>query len=223
MSDAAPPGGPYGAEPDQPTQPPPPPSWSQTPPPPPGPPPGSEYPPPPPPPGSYAPPPGGYAPPPGYGAGYGGYPPPSPAGPSGPRAGFGIRFAAAFIDGVLLGILQLIFRAIIGPVVASVFSLAIGFAYFGFFEGGPSGQTPAKRLLGIRVIRFDTGGELGWGTALLRHLVSYVSFLACFVGYLWMLWDKEKQTWHDKASNTIVVPASVYPPPPDSFGRAPRS
>jgi uncharacterized RDD family membrane protein YckC len=25
------------------------------------------------------------------------------------------------------------------------------------------------------------------------------------LGYLWMLWDKEKQTWHDKIIGSIVV------------------
>ncbi|MDQ2826266.1 MAG: CbtB-domain containing protein, partial [Actinomycetota bacterium] len=44
---------------------------------------------------------------------------------------------------------------------------------------------------------------LGWSTALLRHLYSYVSALALGIGYLWMLWDPEKQTWHDKWSSTL--------------------
>jgi hypothetical protein len=26
-----------------------------------------------------------------------------------------------------------------------------------------------------------------------------------------MLWDKEKQTWHDKLATTVVVPESAYP------------
>jgi uncharacterized RDD family membrane protein YckC len=31
------------------------------------------------------------------------------------------------------------------------------------------------------------------------------------LGYLWMLWDKERQTWHDKFANSVVVPVSAYP------------
>jgi hypothetical protein len=38
-----------------------------------------------------------------------------------------------------------------------------------------------------------------------------------------MLWDKEKMTWHDKLSNTVVVPVSDYPPPPNSFGQPPAA
>jgi uncharacterized RDD family membrane protein YckC len=31
------------------------------------------------------------------------------------------------------------------------------------------------------------------------------------IGYLWMLYDPEKQTWHDKVAGTFVVPTSAYP------------
>ena len=73
------------------------------------------------------------------------------------------------------------------------------------------------------LIRFDTGGPLGWGTALLRNLCRIVSGIPCFLGYFWMLWDREKQTWHDKLSNTVVVPVTDYPPPPNSFGQPPAA
>ena len=38
-----------------------------------------------------------------------------------------------------------------------------------------------------------------------------VSGFVCLLGYLWMLWDRERQTWHDKVANTVVVPTSAYP------------
>jgi len=28
---------------------------------------------------------------------------------------------------------------------------------------------------------------------------------------LWMLWDREKQCWHDKTANSVVVPEPAYP------------
>ena len=31
------------------------------------------------------------------------------------------------------------------------------------------------------------------------------------LGYLWMLWDPEKQTWHDKMAGSVVVPVANYP------------
>jgi uncharacterized RDD family membrane protein YckC len=35
--------------------------------------------------------------------------------------------------------------------------------------------------------------------------MSYVSQLALLLGYLWMLWDPNKQTWHDKVAQSVVV------------------
>ena len=119
--------------------------------------------------------------------------------------------------------LGLVLRGLLGVPAGSGVSLLVNFAYFGFFEGGPAGQTPGKRVAGIRVIRFDTAGELGWGVALVRNVCRIISAIPCGLGYLWMLWDPEKQTWHDKLSNTVVVPVAAYPPPPNSFAQPPRS
>jgi uncharacterized RDD family membrane protein YckC len=33
------------------------------------------------------------------------------------------------------------------------------------------------------------------------------SHFVFLLGYSWMLWDSEKQTWHDKAANSVVVPS----------------
>ncbi len=147
----------------------------------------------------------------------------APTGPSGPRAGFWIRFAAALIDGIILSVVGFVLRAIVGYNFGSLLSLALAFAYYGYMEGGPSGQSIGKKVLDIRVVRYDDGGPLGWSTALLRHLCSYLSAIPCGLGYFWMLWDPEKMTWHDKLSHTVVAPASAWPPPPDSFGKPPAS
>lgn len=160
-------------------------------------------------------------PPPQYGASSGqpGYGP--PGGPSGPRAGFWIRFAAALIDGFIVGVVGNLIGVFTVVYVGVGINIVLSFLYFGYFEGGPSGQTLGKKALNIRVTRFGDYGPLGWSTALLRHLCSYLSSLACGLGYFWMLWDPEKMTWHDKLSSTVVVPADAVPPPPDSFGKAP--
>lgn len=152
------------------------------------------------------------------------------SGPSGPRAGFWKRFAAALIDGILLGIVNLGISAAFGQKLvetthrngtssvhfqatglAFILEIAIAVAYFGYFEGGASGQTLGKRALGIRVIDFSSGGPIGFGRAVLRYFARFLSTVACLLGYLWMLWDKEKQTWHDKIATTLVVPADAYP------------
>lgn len=132
-------------------------------------------------------------------------------GPSGPRAGFWRRFAALFVDGILLGITTAILVAILGSAGGRALNTLVSLAYFTYFEGSPSGQTVGKRALGIRVIDFGGGGSIGHGRALIRWLGRIVSGLVILLGYLWMIWDKEKQTWHDKFANSVVVPVDAYP------------
>ena len=132
-------------------------------------------------------------------------------GPSGPRASFGRRLVAVLVDGVLLGVVYFILVAIFGENAAAGLNLIAGIAYYTLLEGGAAGQTLGKKLLGIRVIDFSSGGSIGYGRAALRYVGRIVSSIPCLLGYLWMLWDKEKQTWHDKFATSVVVPESYYP------------
>ncbi len=93
-------------------------------------------------------------------------------------------------------------------VVLGLIALVGGVVYYAKLEGGPSGQTIGKRAVGIRVVDINTGGPIGFGRALGRYLFkSFISGSVCFLGYLWMLWDDKKQTWHDKVTNAVVVDA----------------
>ena len=130
---------------------------------------------------------------------------------SGPRASFGVRLVAAIIDGVLLAIVGFVIRLILGDLLGSALNLLLGLAYYAYLEGSPSGQTVGKRAMNIRVIDFAGGGAIGPGRALLRYVGRILSAIPCALGYFWMLWDKEKQTWHDKIATTVVVPTSAYP------------
>jgi uncharacterized RDD family membrane protein YckC len=61
------------------------------------------------------------------------------------------------------------------------------------------------------VISFADGGPIGYGRAFVRWIGRFVSVIVFLLGYLWMLWDTERQTWHDKFANAVVVPTSAYP------------
>jgi uncharacterized RDD family membrane protein YckC len=141
------------------------------------------------------------------------YPPPpqpGPGGASGPRANFGQRLVAAIIDIVIVGVPGGILEAALkGPGYA--IGLALGIAYYGWLEGSPSGQTVGKRVMNIRVYDFRVGGPIGTGRGIGRYFARIVSFIPCLLGYFWMLWDKEKQCWHDKLVGSVVVPTSAYP------------
>ncbi len=140
-----------------------------------------------------------------------------PSGPSGPRANFGWRLLAWFVDTIITGVgfavlffgLAAIDEAL--GVLGYILGIVAVVAYFTYFEGGESGQTPGKRVCNIRVIDFNTGGPLGFGRGLIRWVARIPSQFVCYLGYLWMLWDREKQTWHDKAAGSVVVPVDAYP------------
>jgi uncharacterized RDD family membrane protein YckC len=132
-------------------------------------------------------------------------------GPSGPRASVGIRFVAALIDGIIVGLVSYVLQLLLGQAVGGALGIVAGLAYWGYLEGSPSGQTVGKRAMNIRVIDFATGGPLGTGKALIRYVGRIISSIPCALGYFWAIWDKEKQTWHDKIAGTVVVPTSAYP------------
>jgi uncharacterized RDD family membrane protein YckC len=149
-------------------------------------------------------------------------PPPAPryapSGPSGPRASFGRRLVAILLDWIILGIAYGILVAIFGydddgTGPSNGLSFLIGIAYFTYFEGTARGQTPGKMALAIRVVDFNTGTSIGHGRAALRYVGRILSTIPCLLGYFWMLWDREKQTWHDKIANDVVVPVDAYPLP----------
>lgn len=131
---------------------------------------------------------------------------------SGPRAGFWRRFAAVIVDGIILGIVEIVLLVALGRLGYFLF-IIVGVGYYTVLEGGPTGQTLGKKALGIRVISFESGGEIGYARAFVRYIGRIVSAVVIFIGYLWMLWDREKQCWHDKFAGDVVVPVSAYPLP----------
>ncbi|HEX4778685.1 MAG TPA: RDD family protein [Acidimicrobiia bacterium] len=189
-------------QPPPPEPPEPPEGWSSNPPPPPG---GADWgAPPPPPPGG-----AGWGPPPSPGQWQG--PPPGATGPSGPRADFGTRLLGALIDGAILFVVNFVLRVVTGATIGGILDFVVDAAYVIYLVQSPSGQTVGMRVMSIRTIDAVTGGRVDAGKSVVRYVVGIVSGLACLVGYFWMLWDPEKQTWHDKASGTYVVPTAYYP------------
>jgi uncharacterized RDD family membrane protein YckC len=122
------------------------------------------------------------------------------------RASFWRRFAAFFIDGIILGIVQTILNLVFDSGLAAALSLAVSLGYFTYLEGG-TGQTLGKRALGIRVVDQRGGGSIGYGRAAIRWIGRIVSTIPLLLGYFWMIWDRDKQTWHDKFASSVVVPA----------------
>lgn len=131
-----------------------------------------------------------------------------------PKASFGQRLGAVLIDGVILSVIGGLLRAVLGEdAVAQLVSVAIGLGYYVYLEGSDAGQTFGKRILGIRVVDLATAAPIGYGRATGRYFGRIVSAIPFLLGYFWMLWDDQKQTWHDKFATSMVVRVSDYPVP----------
>lgn len=69
-----------------------------------------------------------------------------------------------------------------------------------------SGQTIGRRMTGIKVVNINDGSLLSGGQALGRYLfANFISANIMYIGYLWMLWDDQQQTLHDKVTNATVI------------------
>jgi uncharacterized RDD family membrane protein YckC len=122
-------------------------------------------------------------------------------------AGIGERFMALFIDNILLAIIGGFVGVRGGFWAGGTLALLIGLAYHWFFLTQQNGQTPGKKLMGIRVIAAN-GGKLTDMDAALRYLGYYINSAIMGLGWLWALFDPQKQGWHDKLARTYVVVAN---------------
>ncbi|MCG2784074.1 MAG: RDD family protein [Anaerolineae bacterium] len=138
-------------------------------------------------------------------------------------AGLGSRFLAALVDSTIIVLIQaavllITFYFIIGPNfagdlgqtwVASILSLlafVFFWGYYIFFELNWNGQSPGKRMVGIRVIRRD-GTPVTLSEVLIRNLVRLVDFLPSFygVGVIAMFADGQSRRLGDLAAGTLVI------------------
>ena len=104
-------------------------------------------------------------------------------------AGRGERLLAWFVSGLIL-----------------IFTLVIGWIIWWFIVA-PRGQNPGKAVVGIRVIRTN-GDGVRTGGMFVRGLAGILAgVIPFYLDDLWILWDRDAQTLHDKLVNTVVVRA----------------
>jgi uncharacterized RDD family membrane protein YckC len=140
-------------------------------------------------------------------------------------AGLGSRFLATLIDTLALGGLVFVLSVgllvianladasladeTLGYVMLGVISLAtfaIFWGYYIFFESAWNGQTPGKRVLGLRVIRTD-GAPISLSEAVIRNLVRIIDLLpsAYGLGVVAMFINSQSRRLGDLAAGTLVV------------------
>ncbi len=67
-----------------------------------------------------------------------------------------------------------------------------------------NGQTLGKIMLKLRVIK-KNGRRIGILDAIIRNVFGYTISGMFLLGYLWAMFDRDNQTWHDKLAGTLVV------------------
>lgn len=132
--------------------------------------------------------------------------------------GFWIRFAAKFIDGIILTVVNLVFSfffsmllfatpdpasAIIAGVISMLLNMAFAIAMTTWFLGR-FGATPGKMAVGLVVVHPD-GSRIGYLRAFGRYFAEMLSSIILCIGYLMAAFDDEKRALHDRICDTRVV------------------
>jgi uncharacterized RDD family membrane protein YckC len=141
-----------------------------------------------------------------------------------PLAGILVRFAAVLLDGIVPSLIAIPAAIVMWMISLSLPSLPgesmqifaifiVLLTYVGFMSYlalvlamWAYGLTPGKWMLGIRVVKRDTGLAAGfWRMALRQIIGQWVSAILCYLGFIWALFDANKQGWHDKIAKTLVI------------------
>ena len=117
-----------------------------------------------------------------------------------PRAGFWIRMAALLIDVILCAI---VFKLV--PFVHFTWgAFLLILATYGAVMWKHRGTTVGGSICHLKVVRLDDR-PLDWTCSIVRALSCFLSLVVAGFGFLWIAFDEEKQSWHDKIAGTTVV------------------
>jgi len=117
-----------------------------------------------------------------------------------PRAGVWIRAGAALIDFLMLVIPLGIFGALQhGPG-----ALFVGVAAYHAVMWKLRGTTVGGIICRLKVVRLDDR-PIDWAVAIVRVLTAFLSFFPACLGFIWVAFDDEKQSWHDRVAGTTIV------------------
>ena len=132
-------------------------------------------------------------------------------------AGFGRRFLAVLLDGIVLYVISLLFDMVFHTNIVSHSAGTVGMHFSGLNTLIPvlyyvlswaylDGATIGKKIMKIKIIKAD-GSKLDVVSAFVRYLSYIVSSIPLGLGFFWVIWDSKKQGWHDKIAKTYVIHA----------------
>ena len=140
--------------------------------------------------------------------------------------GIGSRFLAAIIDTLLIGMAELVVFFVLGllaswlnmgdrgvtaagSIVAAISGLiafVILWSYYIIFDLVWNGQSPGKRVIGLRVVR-EGGRPITFISSAIRNFIRIVDFLPALygIGVVVMFIDRRARRLGDLAGGTLVV------------------
>lgn len=141
-------------------------------------------------------------------------------------AGFVRRWAAYFLDSLVLGIPIVILAMVMGMAMTggdllsssqsgtfqAVYYLMIFIAkplYYAGMESSASQATLGKMALGIKVTD-ESGNRLSFGHALGRWFAAALSYITLYIGFLMAAFTDRKRALHDMVASTLVVDKWAY-------------
>ena len=136
-----------------------------------------------------------------------------PSGVGGGYANWGSRVGAALVRAIVPGAVAWIAVAVGGGIggigyllvlAGYVFSIAAQIRLL--IQRGHLGYDAGDAVTKQRLVKVSTGAPMGSGWSTFgRSIVHIVDAIPCYIGFLWPLWDSQRQTFADKILSTVVV------------------
>jgi uncharacterized RDD family membrane protein YckC len=130
------------------------------------------------------------------------------------------RFAAVFVDGLIMQAVNFAIAFVLGVslaqrmgaqpadnVGAQMIATGIGILIAATYEIvmiGKYGATLGKMACKVRVVTAE-GGKVSYGRAAGRYFAKFLSAMICLIGYIMAFFDDERRALHDRICNTRVV------------------
>ena len=105
--------------------------------------------------------------------------------------------AALFIDLILVAV-------VLNIIHNHGQAVLLALATYGAVMWKLKGTTVGGIVFGLKVVRLD-GRPIDWATVIVRGLGCFLSTFVVFLGFIWIVFDDERQAWHDKIAGTVVV------------------
>lgn len=121
-----------------------------------------------------------------------------------PRVGFWLRLCASFLDFILVAIVVSMLSKVLHGLSAVSGNVPFWFAVYCVIMWATKGTTIGGIICGLKLVRLDDR-PVDWGVALVRALAGFLSLAIAGLGFIWVAFDDDRQSWHDKIAGTTIV------------------